>query len=71
MRDNVNGSLVPESITARMENASDPEREGIEICAEMLREAATIPGISGANLTTMGRLETIPTAIIESGVRAS
>lgn len=71
MRDNVNGSLVPESIIARMENASDPEREGIEICAEMLREAATIPGISGANLTTMGRLETIPTAIIESGVRAS
>jgi methylenetetrahydrofolate reductase (NADPH) len=69
MRDNVNGSLVPESIIARMENASDPEREGIEICAEMLCEAATIPGVSGANLTTMGRLETIPAAIEASGLR--
>jgi 5,10-methylenetetrahydrofolate reductase len=38
MRDNVKGALIPESIIKRMEQASDPEREGIEICAELLRE---------------------------------
>ncbi len=69
MRDNVKGALVPESIIERMELASDPECEGIEICAELLRELATIPGVSGANLLTMGKLATIPAAIDASGVR--
>ena len=71
MRDNVKGALVPESVIERMEQASDPECEGIEICAELLQELATIPGVSGANLLTMGELETIPAAIDASGVRAS
>ncbi len=70
MRDNVVGALVPESIIHRMEQASDPEREGIEICAELLQELATIPGVSGANLLTLGELETIPAAIEASGVRS-
>ncbi|MFV1998185.1 MAG: methylenetetrahydrofolate reductase [Acidiferrobacterales bacterium] len=69
MRDNVKGALVPDSIIERMEQASDPEREGINICAELLRELTTIPGVSGANLLTMGKLETIPAAIVASGVR--
>ncbi len=69
MRDNVVGALVPESIIERMEQASDPEREGIEICAELLQELTTIPGVSGANLLTLGELETIPAAIDASGVR--
>ncbi len=71
IRDNVKGALVPESIIERMEQASDPECEGIEICAELLRELATIPGVSGASLLTLGNLETIPAAIDASGVRPS
>jgi hypothetical protein len=54
-----------------MEQAIDPEREGIEICAELLQELATIPGVSGANLLTLGNLETIPATIDASGVRPS
>ncbi len=69
-RDNVKGALVPDVIIERMEQASDPEREGIEICAELLQELASIPGVCGANLLTMGKLETIPAAIEVSGVRA-
>lgn len=71
VRDNVKGALVPESVIARMEQASDPESEGIEICAELLQELATIPGVSGANLLTLGDLEAIPAAINASGVRPS
>jgi len=69
MRDNIKGALVPEPIIERLEQASDPECEGIDICAELLRELATIPGVSGANLLTMGKLETIAAAISASGVR--
>jgi methylenetetrahydrofolate reductase (NADPH) len=71
VRDNVKGSLMPESVIDRMDQASDPESEGIEICAELLQEATAIPGLSGANLLTMGSLETIPAAIATSGVRPS
>lgn len=71
VRDNVKGALVPEPIIKRMEQAPDPEREGIEICAELLRELMTIPGVSGANLLTLGKLEAIPATIQASGVRPS
>ncbi len=71
VRDNVKGALVPEPVIERMERASNPESEGIEICAEMLRELTTIPGVSGANLLPLGKLELIPAAIEASGVRPS
>lgn len=69
IRENVKGALVPEPLVKRLERASDPESEGIDICAALLREAATIPGVSGANLLTLGNLETIPAAIEASGLR--
>jgi len=71
MRDNVKGALMPESIIRRLEQSSDPESEGVEICAELLQELTTIPGVSGVNLLTLGKLETIPAAIDASGVRQS
>ncbi len=69
VRDNVKGALVPEIIIERLEQASDPESEGIEICAELLQELTTIPGVSGANLFSLGELESIPAVIDASGVR--
>jgi methylenetetrahydrofolate reductase (NADPH) len=69
VRDNVKGALVPKRIIGRMERASDPESEGIAICAELLRELTKIPGVAGANLIPMGKLEMVPAAIEASGVR--
>lgn len=69
VRDNVKGALVPDSVIERLEQASEPQSEGIDICAELMRELATIPGVSGANLLTLGGLEAIPAAIDASGVR--
>ncbi len=69
VRDNVKGALVPEPIIERLEQASDPECEGVEICAELMHELATIPGASGVNLLKLGNLESIPAAIEASGVR--
>ena len=69
IRENVKGALVPDSIVRRLELASDPESEGVDICAALLREASTIPGVSGVNLLTLGNLETIPAAVEASGLR--
>lgn len=69
VRDNVKGALVPDAIIRRLEQASDPQTEGIAICAEMLRALTTVPGVSGVNLLTFGNLEAIPSSIEASGVR--
>ena len=34
----------------RLDAAADPRREGQAICVEVLRELATIPGVSGAHI---------------------
>ncbi|MDE0037276.1 MAG: methylenetetrahydrofolate reductase [Gammaproteobacteria bacterium] len=70
IKDNVKAALVPPPVIARIEQAPDPELEGIEMCAEMLAELATIPGVSGASLLPLGRLDAIPAAIEASGVRS-
>ena len=69
IRQNVKAALVPSPVIERLEQAADPAREGIEMCAEMLAELATIPGVSGASLLSLGNLDAIPAAIKASGVR--
>ncbi|HLF32307.1 MAG TPA: methylenetetrahydrofolate reductase [Xanthomonadales bacterium] len=69
LKDNLHGAVVPEKIIRRLEQAQDPELEGIRICAETLQKMQEIPGISGANLMTPGDPQTIVEAIRLSGLR--
>ncbi len=62
-------AAIPREVYDRLENAEDPRQEGIELCAEVLTELATIPGVAGANLMTSGDPETIVETIAASGVR--
>jgi len=70
LRENVRGSRVPRKVVHRLEQARDPEQEGVVICAELLQELSAIPGVSGAHLMTPGNPETIATAIQASGLRS-
>ena len=68
LRDNLRGSVVPQNIIRRLEQASDPEQEGIRLCAEILQEMKEVPGVSGANIVTPGDIATIPAAISAAGL---
>jgi methylenetetrahydrofolate reductase (NADPH) len=70
LRKNLRGSLVPMKVVRRLEQARDPELEGVTICAEMLQELGEIPGVSGANLLTPGDPETVTAAIRAAGLRS-
>jgi methylenetetrahydrofolate reductase (NADPH) len=70
LRNNLKGAVMPDAVIRRMEQARDAEQEGVKICAELLQEAAEIPGISGANLLTPANLDLIPAAIRAAGVGA-
>jgi methylenetetrahydrofolate reductase (NADPH) len=63
VQNHVRGSVMPAAVIRRLEQSSDAEQEGINICAELLQEVKDIPGISGANVMTPGDVATIPAAI--------
>lgn len=69
VKKNMSDSRIPRPIIQRLEQASDPEQEGIRICAELMQEISEIPGVSGINLMTTGDAAAIPAAIEASGLR--
>ena len=44
------GSIIPEWMIERLEQASDPQAEGRALCVDLLKEYAEMPGVSGAHL---------------------
>jgi methylenetetrahydrofolate reductase (NADPH) len=70
IKKNMSDSRIPAALIERLENARDPKREGIEICAELMREISRIPGVSGINLMTTGDPDAIPAAVRASGLRS-
>ncbi|HZB93602.1 MAG TPA: methylenetetrahydrofolate reductase [Stellaceae bacterium] len=68
MREKLAGSIVPDAVIARLERAADPRREGIRLCAELLQELATIPGIAGAHVMAPQNPAAIPEAIAAAGL---
>ena len=69
LQQNMRGSVMSKAVIKRMEQARDPEQEGVNICAELLQQVAEIPGVDGANVATPGEIETLPAAIQASGLR--
>lgn len=70
VKKNLGGSRIPKSVIRRLEQAADPQREGIRICAEKMQQIAEIPGVSGINLMTTGDASAIAAAIEASGLRS-
>ena len=68
LRDNRYNAIVPDASVERLRQSSQPADEGIEMCAEIVREIATIPGISGINFVAAGDLESIPKVLAVSGI---
>jgi methylenetetrahydrofolate reductase (NADPH) len=68
MREHLFGVIVPDAVIARLEGAADQKSEGTRICAEMLDELATIPGIAGAHLMAPVNPGDIPRAIAGSSL---
>ena len=69
MREKLYGTRIPDEIIERLERAADPKREGRQICVEVLRGLAGIPGVAGAHVMAPMNFAEIPAAIAESGVR--
>ena len=60
MQKHVSGVIVPEEIIQRIKNAEDRQKEGIELCAEQIRELKEIEGVAGAHLMPIAWEDAIP-----------
>jgi len=70
LKHHLSGSVLPEKYIRRLEQASDPEREGIAIAAEALQKMSDMPGLSGVNLMTPGDPCMLVEAVRASGLRS-
>ena len=69
MKENLFGTVIPDWIVDRMDQAADPKAEGQKIAVEILQELAEIPGVAGAHLMAPLNESAIPGVI--DAVRAS
>ncbi|MGB5332145.1 MAG: methylenetetrahydrofolate reductase [Woeseiaceae bacterium] len=67
---NLRATVVPDAILKRLRRSQNPEREGIEICAETLQQLKDVPGVSGANLVSFGNPDSVARSVEISGLRA-
>jgi methylenetetrahydrofolate reductase (NADPH) len=69
MHENLWGVSIPEPIVKRLDGAADQKAEGRKICAELIQELATIPGVAGAHLMAPRQEAEMAAAIELSGLR--
>jgi methylenetetrahydrofolate reductase (NADPH) len=63
MKSHLFGTIIADALIERMEKAADPTREGIAICAELIEEYSTIPGVAGVHIMAPGNDAAIPEVI--------
>ena len=68
MRDKLFGTVMPDSIVQRMEQAGDQIGEGIKICAELINQYQEIDGVHGVHLMAPRNLSAIAPTVKQAGV---
>ena len=63
------GAPLPEDMVKQIASANDPVAAGIERCAQVMKESAMIPGVSGVQVLHYGDVSNVAAAIQASGLR--
>ena len=63
------GVRIPDAVIKRMENASDPKEESVQITLENIARLRQMPGVRGLHFTALGFESIIPRLISESGLK--
>lgn len=66
MKEKLFGTIIPDSIVARMEAAADPLAEGRAICVETISALADIPGVAGVHIMAPNNDAAVPDVIREA-----
>jgi len=69
MKQHLYGTIIPDQFIARLERAADPAAEGARICADLIAEFATIPGIAGVHVMAPANEAAVPAVIAQARQR--
>lgn len=69
LRDNRQGTIIPDDYLKRLSAAADGETAAIEYTAALVREIQDIPGVAGVNFAAAGDLHIIPAVVSGSGIQ--
>lgn len=59
MRQNIAGIRIPDEIINRLSSAENPQRQGIEICVELIEQIRAIEGVSGVHIMAFQQPELV------------
>ncbi|MBN2556520.1 MAG: methylenetetrahydrofolate reductase C-terminal domain-containing protein [Anaerolineales bacterium] len=68
MADEVPGVVIPDNLIKRMDEASDPQEEGVSIALEILEKLKHTDGLSGIHIMALHWEEIVPRLLEESGL---
>jgi len=68
MRDNVPGMRIADEYVKRMEDAAEPQEEGIAICVEILKRLREIPGVKGVHIMPVMWESITPRLVEQAGL---
>lgn len=66
MKKKLFGTIIPDAIVDRMEQAGDPVAEGRRICVEVIAELAAIPEVAGCHIMAPNNDAAVPDVIVEA-----
>ena len=69
MRDKLFGTVMPESIVQRVEQAENQIQEGTNICAELINQFEEIDGVHGVHLMAPRNLSAIAPTVTKSSIK--
>ena len=62
---------IPDDVTARLREASDPAREGIRVCADIAVQVKAVEGVRGIHILSGGSDEAVANVIQQAGLSGS
>jgi methylenetetrahydrofolate reductase (NADPH) len=69
MQERLYGTIIPDSLIARLEQAADPAAEGERVAIELIKQLATIPGVAGVHVMAPANEDAVPRVIAEARQR--
>ncbi|MCF8477096.1 MAG: methylenetetrahydrofolate reductase, partial [Pseudolabrys sp.] len=66
MKEKLFGTVIPDAIVTRMEQASDPIAEGRAICVDLMHELSEIPNVAGVHIMAPNNDAAVPAVIVEA-----
>jgi len=63
MKQNLFGTIIPDEVIARLDEARDPAAEGLAICRDLIHELVETPGVAGVHVMAPGNDTAVPSLL--------